>query len=118
MAAGDRQRTWFPEMVEELRATWRAGMSWDDLIALRDRLDRMLQHIRHTRGITRPAMSTQCPCCGGTMVQGAASVSMRATILALGRFAIASEPEVKLLAKRWKKYQQTTGCDAHGKQRL
>src|SRR5450759_2902619 len=49
MPAGDRQRTWFPEMVEALRAEWRAEMSWDDLIALRDRLDGMLQHIRADR---------------------------------------------------------------------
>jgi hypothetical protein len=51
MPAGNRQRTWFPEMVEVLRAEWRAEMSWDDLIALRDRLDRMLQHIRASRHI-------------------------------------------------------------------
>jgi hypothetical protein len=49
MPAGDRQRTWFPEMVEALRAEWRAEMSWDDLIALRDRLDSMLRQIRHAR---------------------------------------------------------------------
>ncbi|MFI5396824.1 MAG: hypothetical protein ACHQ9S_14910 [Candidatus Binatia bacterium] len=29
MPAGDRQRTWFPEMVEVLRAEWCAEMSWD-----------------------------------------------------------------------------------------
>jgi len=93
-------------------------MSWDELIGLRDRLDSLLQDIRHSRAITRPAMSTKCPCCGAPMVQGAASVSVRATILALGRFGLASEPEVNLLEKRWKKYQQTTGRDAHGKPRL
>ncbi|MBI3781952.1 MAG: hypothetical protein HY270_00975 [Deltaproteobacteria bacterium] len=52
MPAGDRQRTWFPEMVEVLRAEWRAEMSSGDLIVLRDRLDNMLQHIRHARPIT------------------------------------------------------------------
>jgi len=57
MPAGDRQRTWFPEMVETLRAGWRAQMSWDDLIALCDRLDSVLQHIRHSRNIT-PATGT------------------------------------------------------------
>ena len=116
MPAGDAQRTWFPEMVEVLRTAWRAEMSWNDLIALRDRLDSMLQHIRHARNITRATTSTRCPCCGGPMVQGAASVSVRATILAVGRFAIAPESEVKLLEKRWKEYRETTGCDLHGKQ--
>ena len=114
MPAGDRQRTWFPEMVEALRAEWRAEMSWDELIALRDRLDNMLQHIRQARHITLARTSTPCPCCGGTMVQGSASVSVRATILALGRFAIAPEAEVKLLEKRWNKYRAATGCDLYG----
>jgi hypothetical protein len=51
----------------------------------------------------------------GQMVQSAGSVSVRATILALGRFGIAPEAEVKLLEKRWKKYRESTGCDRHGK---
>jgi len=62
MPAGDRQRTWFPEMVEALRTEWRAEMSWDELLALRDRLDRMLQHIRESRsnGLPRcPSIRTQ-----------------------------------------------------------
>ena len=115
MPSGDRQRTWFPEMVEALRAEWRAEMPWDDLIALRDRLDSMLQHIRHSRSIQPATRSTPCPCCGGSMVQGPASVSVRATILALGRFGIAPEADVKLLEKRWNKYRKATGCDLHGK---
>ena len=116
MPAGDRQRTWFPEMVETLRAEWKPQMSWEDLIALCDRLDSMLQHIRHSRNITPATTSMLCPCCGGPMVQRAGSVSVRATILALGRFGIAPEAEVKLLEKRWKKYRESTGCDRHGKQ--
>jgi hypothetical protein len=50
------------------------------------------------------------------MVQGAGSVSVRATILALGRLGIAPEAEVRLLEKGWKKYRSATGCDRHGKQ--
>jgi len=116
MPAGDRQRTWFPEMVEALRVEWRADMPWSDLIALRDRLDEMLQHIRHSRHITPARTSSLCPCCGGPMVQGAASVSVRATILALARFGIAPDSEVKLLEKRWSMHRQSTGCDLHGRQ--
>lgn len=102
-------------MVETLRAEWSAEMSWDELIALRDRLDNMLQQTRHARHITRAKTSTACPCCGGPMVQGSASVSVRATILALRRFAIASEAEVKVLEKRWNKYRESTDCDLYGK---
>jgi len=116
MPSGDRQRTWFPEMVETLRAGWRAQMSWDDLIALCNRLDSVLQHTRHSRNIAPATTSILCLCCGGPMVEGAANVSVRATILALGRFGIAPEAEVKLLEKRWKKYRKSAGCDRHGKQ--
>ena len=115
MPAGDRQRTWFPEMVEALRAEWRAEMSWHDLIALRDRLDGMLQHIRASRHIEPANAGMLCPCCQAPMVQGSSSVSVRATILALARFGIASEAEAKELEKGWKKYRQATGCDPDGK---
>ena len=111
MPAGDRQRTWFPEMVGALRAEWSAEMSADDLIALRDRLDSMLQQIRHARHITLARTSTACSCCGGPMVQSSASVSVPAAILALGRFRIAPPAEVKLLEKRGNKYRASTGCD-------
>jgi hypothetical protein len=49
------------------------------------------------------------------MAQGSPSVSVRVTILALARFGIAPEAEVKSLEKRWKKYRQASGCDLHGK---
>ena len=32
MPAGDPQRTWFPEMLEILRARWRAGLPFAELI--------------------------------------------------------------------------------------
>ncbi len=48
MASGDRQRTWFPEMVDLLRVEWRPEMSWEDLIALRDRVDGMMTEIRRS----------------------------------------------------------------------
>jgi hypothetical protein len=115
MPAGDRQRTWFPEMVEVLRAQWRAEMSWNDLSALRDRLDDMLQQIRASRHIEPADAGLLCPRCGAPMTQGSPGVSVRATILALERFGMASEAEVKALEKGWKKYRQAAGCDLDGK---
>jgi hypothetical protein len=48
------------------------------------------------------------------MVQGSASVSVRAASLALGRFRTAPQAEVKLLEKRCNKYRASTGCDLYG----
>jgi len=61
MAAGDAGRTWFSEMVETLRQEWKSEMSWEQVIALRDRLDAILQEIRSSREIRPPMM--WCPVC-------------------------------------------------------
>ena len=33
MPSGDRSRTWFPEMIEQLRQRWRGDIEMDELIA-------------------------------------------------------------------------------------
>src|SRR5438093_3091536 len=60
MAAGDAQRTWFPEMVLMLRQEWKPAMSCVALIELRNRQDAMLQAIRSGRNLS-PIM--KCPKC-------------------------------------------------------
>lgn len=113
MAAGDAQRTWFPEMVEVLRARWQPSLSWDELIALCDDLDALLQQIRTGRGILPPMM--WCRCCQTRRRAAPPRVSVRAAILALGRFEIAGEDEVKALEKGWAKLRKATGLDLRGK---
>ena len=73
-------------MIETLRQEWKPEMAWEQVIALRDCLDAMLKEIRFSRGIRPPTMS--CPVCKRRTQQAPASVSVRATILALGRFSI------------------------------
>lgn len=113
MAAGDASRTWFSEMVETLRREWRADMPWEEIIALRDRLDSMLREIRLSRGIRPPTM--WCPVCNQRTRQAPPSVSVRAVIFALGRFGVAPPGEVKSLEKRWAKHRKENGLDRNGK---
>src|SRR3989338_4396648 len=113
MAAGDASRTWFSEMVETLRREWKPDMLWEEIIALRDRLDAMLQQIRLSRGIRPPAM--WCPVCNERTQQVEPTVSVRAVIFALGRFGIVSQVEFKLLEKRWAKYRKENGLDRNGR---
>jgi hypothetical protein len=113
MPAGDASRTWFSEMVEVLRQEWRAEMPWEEIIALRNRLDLMLQQIRLSRGI-RPA-TMWCPVCDNRTQQAARSVSVRAVILALGRFRVLAEGEVKLLERGWAKHRKQESLDLNGK---
>ena len=113
MAAGDASRTWFSEMVETLRQEWTSEMSWEQVFALRDRLNSMLHEIRFSRGIRPPTM--WCPVCNQRTQQSEPSVSVRALIFALGRFAIVAPAEVKSLEKRWAKRRKENSLDRNGK---
>ena len=113
MASGDASRTWFSEMIETLRHEWNSEMSWEQVFTLRDRLDAMLQEIRTSRSIRTPTM--WCPVCKKQTQQAPPSVSVRAAILALGRFGIVAKPEVKSLEKRWAKHRKENSLDRNGK---
>lgn len=113
MPAGDASRTWFAEMIEALRQQWRPAMAWEDLIALRDRLDAMLDEIRSTRGIRPPTL--WCAVCQTRTQQASPSVSVRAMILAVGRFSIGPVTEIESLERRWTKHRKENGLDRNGK---
>ena len=70
-------------MVDHLRLHWRADLSMEALLRLRDELDHMLGHIRSTRHISNPVFT--CPACGHRGPGAEPHVSVRARILALTR---------------------------------
>jgi len=113
MPSGDAQRTWFPEMVVQLRAEWHAGMSMPALIGLRDELDGALQRIRAGRNIQTPIVT--CSKCGLTGPAAEPHVSVRALILALARFEIASKNQTRVLEKEWVAYRKQHQLDVEGK---
>ena len=76
-------------------------MAWEQVTALRDGLDAILNEFRFSRGIRAPTM--WCPVCNRQTQQAPPSVSVRALVLALGRFGIVAGSEVKSLEKRWTK---------------
>ena len=112
MPAGDAQRTWFPEMIVALRSEWRDAVPPTELIALSDRLDEMLRRIRSERTIRSPIFT--CPDCGVRAGAADPRVTVRAMILALGRFEIAPESTVKPVEKAWAKYRKEHGLDLYG----
>src|SRR5438093_9754831 len=100
MATGDGNRVWFPEMIQTLRSRWNAAMPFPLLIELCNTLDGMFQR-RRSRGPTLPPGS-RCPECGrivGSESQQRHSISVRATILSLRRFRIASSEVTKRTEK-------------------
>lgn len=114
MPAGDAQRTWFPEIVAVLRRDWNRSMSMAKLIELRDQLNTMLHSIRSERGILPPVMN--CPKCGSTGHAVPPRVSVRAMILSLARYGIASADEVRGLEKSWNRYRRDKQLDLCGQE--
>ena len=113
MPSGDAHRTWFPEMLDALRVRWRAGMSFDQLIDLRGELDTMLHRIRSESHIRPPVI--RCPHCGHVGEAAELDVTVRATLLSLERFGIATAEQVKGLDRRWAAYRKQNGLDLYGK---
>ena len=113
MPSGDAQRTWFPEMVARVHAEWREGMSIPALIGLRDELDEMLHRIRAGRNIQTPIIT--CRKCGMTGHAAEPRVSVRALILALARFEIASRDQTRVLEKEWAAYREQYRLDIEGR---
>ena len=116
MPAGDSQRVWFPEMLARLDREWGEAMSFPALIELRDSLDIMLHQIRSKRHISSPAFT--CPKCGLRGPMAEPRVSVRALILALGRFGITTPAKTKTLEREWAKYRNQHGLDLYGKSLL
>ena len=113
MPSGDAQRTWFPEMVARLREEWHEGMSIPALIGLRDELDETLHRIRAGRNIQTPVIT--CRRCGMTGHAAESRVSVRALILALARFKIASKDQSRTLEKDWAAYRKQHRLDIQGR---
>jgi hypothetical protein len=112
MPAGDRSRTWFPEMATELRASWRSELTWDAVIDLRNQLQRQLERILRSRSIV-PAR-VRCSHCGHVGPGAAPVLSVRAVLFALGRFNIESKDVVRERDKAWTKHRALQQLDARG----
>ena len=112
MASGDAQKVWFPELIAIVRQAGDTALSIDALLCLRDRLDTTLQTIRQTRQIL-PALMW-CPHCQARHRAAPPRVSVRATVLALGRYTRATASEIQALEKQWNSYRRQHQLDRHG----
>jgi hypothetical protein len=115
MPSGDGQRTWYPEMIVRLRSQWHQEVSMPTLISLRDELDGILQQIRISRNIPTPIVN--CRRCGTTGPAAEPHVSVRALILAVARFGIATKDQTRALEKAWGENRKQHQLDIEGKVR-
>ena len=88
-------------------------MSIPALIELRNKLDAMLQQIRSERQIVSPVLC--CPQCGITEPSAEPHASVRALILALGRFGITSQKDTKRIERDWAEYRVQNRLDLYGR---
>ena len=113
MPAGERSQTWFPELVTQLRESWRAGLAWEAVIELRDRLQQRLEGILNSGGI-KPA-TVRCSQCGSVGPGASPVISVRAMLLTLRRFGIEPEDTVRQLDKSWARHRTLYNLDLYGR---
>lgn len=111
MPATDRAQTWFREVIAELRASWSPGLPWDRVIDLREKLQRTLDEVVALRHRAHEGAGSRCSHCGGQMRP---VITVRAVLLALGRFGIESPEAVRLLDKAWAKHRALGRLDMFG----
>lgn len=116
LASGDGNRIWFPEMIEILRSRWDESMEFPSLVELCARLNKAFE--RH-RPVVEPSLlpGSRCPKCGKIVKaesSGPYRISVRAAILALARFGIASPEVTKKFEKEWAKYRSQNQLDLYG----
>jgi hypothetical protein len=113
MPSGERGQTWFPELVAELRRSWRQDLTWEAVIRLRDQLPQDLEHLLSSRGI-KPA-TVRCTHCGHVGPGAPPATSVRAVLLALRRFGIEPEDRVRQLDKEWSRHRALFRLDLDGR---
>ena len=115
MPAGDAQRVWFPEMIEELKRFWGRTMSWEEIAALCARMTEMRKQIRQERAIQPPKM--RCKECGGVLLPRAdvSGISIRSALFVLKKSGIITDTELEELDKSWTKHRKENGLDAFGR---
>jgi len=112
MPSGERSQTWYPSVVALLGTSWGSNMNWDAIISLRDALQGELEHYRKQRGIV-PAV-LRCRQCGELGPGAPPQISVRAMLIAVRRFGIAPEHDVRRMERDWAHYRAERGLDLYG----
>ena len=113
MAAGDANRAWFPEIVEELRERWRDDLDTGELISLAACLDASLQQLRSRRRTTTAII--WCPRCNERHRSASPRLSVRAAILATKGLEVTTPENAKKAERLWNKHRRFAGRDPYGR---
>jgi hypothetical protein len=114
MPAGERSQVWYPELVASLRSKWRSDLTWEAIIELREHLQGQLQDLRRQRSILPPII--RCTSCGATGPAAPPTISVRAMLLAVGRFRIEPTDVARQRERNWVRYRTKHRLDLVGQQ--
>jgi hypothetical protein len=112
MAAGDAQRTWFPEMLEGLKVRWHRELSWEECRDLCGEMTALRTKIRESKNI-KPVRAW-CKNCQAHHNPTPSPLTIRSMLFALKKIGVMDEFEFKELDKMWKKYRKDNSLDARG----
>ena len=115
MAAGDAQRVWFPEMLEELVAWWKPDVTWEALGEFCGRMMEMRKAIRENRGIEPPLM--YCGEWDRMERMDVPGITIRSALFALKKAGVVSDEQLQELDRSWQRHQRTNGLDGYGKKK-
>lgn len=114
MPSGERGQVWYPHVAALLRASWHWAITWDEVVSLRAVLQAELDEYRSQRGIV-PAV-IRCRECGETGPAAHPKISVRAMLIALRRFGIASDHDSRQREREWARYRATNSLDLYGRE--
>jgi hypothetical protein len=112
MPSGERSQVWYPHLVALLRASWHRAITWDEVVSLRAVLQAEFDEYRSQRGIV-PAV-IRCRECGEIGPAAAPKISVRAMLIALRRFGIASDHDSQQREREWARYRASKSLDLYG----
>jgi len=103
--------TWYREVVADLRESWKPSLSWEEVIALRARLQQTVTHLAALRREQRNRPGPTCGSCGGNLVS---LITVRAVLFATRRFGLETAERFEVLDREWAKYRAAKNLDMCG----
>jgi hypothetical protein len=110
MTAGDAQRAWFPEMLEDLKSYWSTDWSWKGFSVFCEAMTEKRRKIKEALNI-KP-LQMYCKECGSQMVLP--PISIRSALFALRKIGVINDNDFKKYEKEWAKYRKANSLDPYG----
>lgn len=112
MAAGDAQKKWFPEVINQLKTEWRPSIEAKELVVLCEAINVTLMTIRTERNILPPMFT--CPKCKTTERSKPQKISVQAILITAERLKLDDKNNISALYKNWMKFRKKNNLDLYG----